>query len=227
MIPNILPMQSTVYLYLLLWVSDQNSGCKWGNQTNFPYPAKLVTTYGSKSVSQVRLVRGKPAHQLIRQLSSRRCVCGWQRRSSRVLSTFSIRQCQVCSRVLLQRGCFPYWFSCRAAWLQRRQEMDTNRRNKWQQKCSNLRGRLREGKQILQIKRTQMEEGVVFWVGGGGDKKPTEWMTKSRKGILEVNEDTEMPDTFAGGRMQPGSESSFWGAAWYKSRSKMLMLKPH
>lgn len=57
--------------------------------------------------------------------------------------------------------------------------------------------------EILEMHFIQKEH-----MGGGIDKKRTEWMTKTCKGILEVNEDTEIPDTFTGGGCSRG-ESSF------------------
>lgn len=148
---------------------------------------------------------GKLAHQRIRQLSLNWYAGEQWKRNSGVVSIFSIRLCQVCSRVLLWRGCFPYWFSCRAVWLQKRQQMDTNRRNKWQQKCSNLIERRRKWKS------TRFWKCILFRKNTrkGIDKKPTEWMTKTCKGILEVNEDTEMPDTFTSGGCSRGERAHF------------------
>lgn len=41
------------------------------------------------------------------------------------------------------------------------------------------------------------------------DKKPTERVTNTCKGILDVNEDTEMPGTFAGGGCSRGEKAHF------------------
>lgn len=42
------------------------------------------------------------------------------------------------------------------------------------------------------------------------DKKATEGETKTCDGILEVNEDTEMPGTFTGGGHSRGEKAHSW-----------------